>query len=201
MLCSFFNFSVVLFLCSWTYLIRRLDLRTAASMTGESGCFSLQPVIVNKEYLVSACDLCQHTMTLCFLSDRDLQIESLKRDLELLRAELERVKAEVRTAGTESLAVLGLGWFFMSIEDGRGHYYLCAEESGSCVGWMQVLLLTCGMWQVASEWGKTVTDTVSTWEPLAFFVCHSSFLCRCSCVCIKIRRWDLARIKIWRVLK
>uniref|UniRef100_A0A671UVB3 Huntingtin-interacting protein 1-related protein n=1 Tax=Sparus aurata TaxID=8175 RepID=A0A671UVB3_SPAAU len=48
------------------------------------------------QYLVSACDLCQHTMTLCFLSDRDLQIESLKRDLELLRAELERVKAEAQ---------------------------------------------------------------------------------------------------------
>lgn len=44
-------------------------------------------------------------MTVCFLSARDLQIESLKRDLELLRAELERVKAEVRTVGTGSLAV------------------------------------------------------------------------------------------------
>lgn len=41
-------------------------------------------------------------MTMCFLSGRDLQIDSLKRDMELLRAELERVKAEVRTAGTES---------------------------------------------------------------------------------------------------
>ncbi|KAG8011996.1 Huntingtin-interacting protein 1-related protein, partial [Nibea albiflora] len=38
----------------------------------------------------------QHTMTVCFLSARDLQIESLKRDLELLRAELERVKAEAQ---------------------------------------------------------------------------------------------------------
>lgn len=74
-------------------------------MTGESGCFSLQPVVVNKEYLVSACNPCQHTVTVCFLSGRDLQIESLKRDLELLRAELERVKAEVRTDGTESLVV------------------------------------------------------------------------------------------------
>lgn len=37
-------------------------------------------------------------MTEAFLCGRDLQIESLKRDLELLRAELERVKAEVRTA-------------------------------------------------------------------------------------------------------
>lgn len=33
---------------------------------------------------------------LLLLSGRDLQIESLKRDLELLRAELERIKAEVR---------------------------------------------------------------------------------------------------------
>lgn len=31
----------------------------------------------------------------CLLTGRDLQIESLKRDLELLRAELERIKAEV----------------------------------------------------------------------------------------------------------
>lgn len=43
--------------------------------------------------------LCQHTVTVDFLLffDRDLQIESLKQDLELLRAELERVKAEVNT--------------------------------------------------------------------------------------------------------
>lgn len=33
---------------------------------------------------------------LLLLAGRDLQIESLKRDLELLRAELERIKAEVR---------------------------------------------------------------------------------------------------------
>lgn len=46
--------------------------------------------------MVSADCLCQHTVNVDFLSfDRDLQIESLKQDLELLRAELERVKAEV----------------------------------------------------------------------------------------------------------
>lgn len=36
-----------------------------------------------------------------FLSGRDLQIETLKRELELLRAELERVKAEVRAVESE----------------------------------------------------------------------------------------------------
>lgn len=63
-------------------------------------------------YLVSACPLCQHTMNVCFLSDRDLQIESLKRDLELLRAELERVKAEVRTVGDSiTCCVISEGFF------------------------------------------------------------------------------------------
>lgn len=42
----------------------------------------------------------EHCDSMCFSVfpfNRDLQIESLKRDMELLRAELERVKAEVRT--------------------------------------------------------------------------------------------------------
>uniref|UniRef100_A0A3B5BIX3 Huntingtin interacting protein 1 related n=1 Tax=Stegastes partitus TaxID=144197 RepID=A0A3B5BIX3_9TELE len=51
-----------------------------ALMTGEP--LSLQPVVVK--------------LIWGFLSGRDLQIESLKRDLELLRAELERVKAEAQ---------------------------------------------------------------------------------------------------------
>ena len=55
-------------------------------------------------------------MTVCFVSGRDLQIESLKRDLELLRAELERVKAEVQTVGAESLAA----WV--------SHSCLCIQE-------------------------------------------------------------------------
>lgn len=46
--------------------------------------------------LVSALCPSQNTFTLFSFFHRDLQIESLKRDLELLRAELERVKSEVR---------------------------------------------------------------------------------------------------------
>lgn len=80
------------FLSKWTFLIRRLDLQMEALMTGTLKCFSLQPVNV---CTVLECFLCQCTMTMCFRSGRDMQIESLKRDLELLRAELERVKAEV----------------------------------------------------------------------------------------------------------
>lgn len=49
--------------------------------------------MVYVDYTVSKCSVqCPDWL----LPGRDLQIESLKRDLELLRAELERIKAEVR---------------------------------------------------------------------------------------------------------
>uniref|UniRef100_A0A3B3U9Z8 Huntingtin-interacting protein 1-related protein-like n=1 Tax=Poecilia latipinna TaxID=48699 RepID=A0A3B3U9Z8_9TELE len=49
--------------------------------------------------------------------ERDLQIESLKSELELLRAELEKVKTEVRILEYHNASV---------------HNYLRAKESGSC---------------------------------------------------------------------
>uniref|UniRef100_A0A8C5E4E2 Huntingtin interacting protein 1 related n=1 Tax=Gouania willdenowi TaxID=441366 RepID=A0A8C5E4E2_GOUWI len=61
-----------------------LDLQTVALMTGELIFSSVSPSV------------CDHAVIMEFLTYRDLQIESLKRDLELLRAELERVKAEAQ---------------------------------------------------------------------------------------------------------
>lgn len=110
----------VFYLCSkWIYLIRHSDPQMEDSTTGELLSFhcnymdpnisqfirvyslqSIIPVLIIARmwhlhtHRETALSIFQCTDWL--LSGRDLQIESLKRDLELLRAELERIKAEVR---------------------------------------------------------------------------------------------------------
>lgn len=63
---------------------------------------------------------------------------------------------------------------------GIGYGYLRVKESGSCVEWMQMLLLTCRMWQVASE--RKVTPVSFLFKYVLHFL-HAaqaaSFFCCC----------------------
>lgn len=80
--------------------------------------------------------ICANTVTVTIVSfQRDLQIDRLKRELELLRAELEKVKAEVKTVATENCLAFRLCVC-----------YLSAKVSESCVGRIEMLLLSCGIW-------------------------------------------------------